>query len=347
MTTDTFHAFPKLPAEIRLIIWRASLPSADGIIAAFDWRWVGLIPEVNSVPITDGRELSKARRVRIPTPPALFVNRESRDAAQRWAAEEGLEWQHLWASKDGKCAVSSRKGALGPASESEEVQALARDFDASRDYVYLGWERKSDFREWTLQSLEDEMQLAQESDFELDAGGSRYPFPRDWAGGKSGSAAYDAIMQMKHLVVPAFTGYYSTNLMVDILKYRQVEKLYILWGKLPKPIYEQADPGQLPPGNYELDVQPCWRLERIEMTEEGDEDDEVEMYSYVSKAQGRDPELGDDADLYVEKGSLAEWMEELWEQLVEFAKEDVLGSDPAFAKFLEDFEVVPVRLIED
>ena len=71
------------------------------------------------------------------------------------------------------------------------------------------------------------------------------------------------------------------------------------------------------------------------------------MFSYVSKAQGRDPELGDDADLYVEKGSLVEWMEELWEQLVEFAKEDVLGSEPSFAEFLEDFEIVPVRLVED
>lgn len=345
METTTFHWFPDLPAEIRLQIWRETLPSTHGIVANYDWRWFAMgVYDGVDMPVANGRVLRDKRMVQIPVPITLSINGESRAVYEQWLAKEGLEWQHLWGVNS--TGISYERDGVDESTVEHPVKkVLARDWDVNRDYVYLGWERKYAFQEWTLEGLETHVSHLDDSHFDFDSQGLRAPFPSSWSTSVSPPPPYTAITQTKHLVVPAFTGYYSTNLMVDILKYRQVEKLYVLWGKLPEMSYASSTSRE---EYYELDVQPYWRLEPIEVSgEEEDADDEVEMYSYVSKAQGRDPRAGDEADLHIEKGSLSEWMEELWEQLEACAADEVSRSGPGLAKFLEKFEIIPVKLVED
>lgn len=349
MAATSFHQFSQLPTEIRVQIWRETFPATDGIIANYDWRWFVLGVDDSNLPISNDRDLRAARKVQVSAPAIFFVNRESRDIAEDWAAKEGLEWQDLWVPTGTK----RDEGDGGDGADPEKVglrpgkQVLARDFDSDRDYVYLGWERKHAFKEWTLETIDRQTQMMSDSAFDVDEEGCRNPFPRTWSGSNT-PPHHQAMSQMKHLVVPAFTGYYSTSLIFDIVKYRQVKKLYVLWGQLPQPVYALSESGDY----CEVDVQPCWRLGQIDMVDQEEEedevDDEVEMYSYVSKARGRDPKPGDDSELYIEKGSLLEWMEELVEQLREFAHEDdACDENPALKKYLEEFEIVPVRLVQD
>lgn len=167
---------------------------------------MGVYDGVN-MPISNGRELSDKRRVQSPVPVIFSINGESRAIYEQWLAKEGLEWQHLW-GLNGDVVSTDLDG--GDIVEHPVGKVLARNWDVNRDYVYLGWERKYAFQEWTLEGLETHIFHLDDSHFDFDSHGFRAPLPNSWGESMLPPPPYTAITQMKHLVVPAFTGYYST-----------------------------------------------------------------------------------------------------------------------------------------
>lgn len=344
----TFHRFPDLPAEIRLYIWRQTLSSTDGLISLFDWGSVTINSHDPSLKNAFDCSVKRRRKLHVETPAAFFVNQESRGIAEDWAAKEGLAWWEPWFLQEPSCA--GKKSVDAGDIESKTVvldrpirKALGRNYDQDRDYVYIGWQTKALFKENLQRDLRVRAKRGAQHGGDTAQESSGLAIAQSEP--STPTATELALSQIDYLVVPAFTGYYSTELMLDILRYRQLKKLYILWGKLPEPGYDRSVSPAGSKGLHELDVQPSWRLERIEMVEEGAEGDEVEMYSYIPKNPKREVRPGDAVDLYIEKGSLSEWMEELEEQLVDFARSDQDDCDASLLSLVESLEIVPVRLV--
>ncbi|CAI6101277.1 unnamed protein product [Clonostachys chloroleuca] len=97
MHAPVFTCFPKLPLELRDVIWNETMPSDDGpVMYPFGDHFINYT--------TQPAESAQPLMVQIPMPPALFVCREARRVAERWMASVN-GWLHFRRETQGHIAV--------------------------------------------------------------------------------------------------------------------------------------------------------------------------------------------------------------------------------------------------
>ncbi|EHK22563.1 uncharacterized protein TRIVIDRAFT_230606 [Trichoderma virens Gv29-8] len=135
----TFRCFSRLPPELRLEIWRQSLPDLDSITlynyrrecwgprdlrkSEVDHQLLDQMPgnTENAVDFDFRHEMLAATHVNLPL---AFVNREARSVALAWIQQRGVEMRF---DEDRKCHVFEQR------------------FDPRRDALYIGISQWEDF----------------------------------------------------------------------------------------------------------------------------------------------------------------------------------------------------------
>ncbi|KAJ5964796.1 uncharacterized protein N7479_004672 [Penicillium vulpinum] len=147
-SSETFHLFSRLPTELRLQIWRESLPNMDSpALVPYQsgcWRPVPVSESDEEsdfhqthVEVEFRHDLLEHIRVKIPL---TAVNHEARGAAFEWALKQGIEARY---HEDRQCLI------------------FLRPFDPMRDVIWFGQEVHEVFGKecWGLhQSLADPRQ---------------------------------------------------------------------------------------------------------------------------------------------------------------------------------------------
>ncbi|KPM39131.1 hypothetical protein AK830_g7414 [Neonectria ditissima] len=117
--------FGRFPAEIRRLIWDATLPVDDEpALRLFDWRWYLQFVNANRM-MSKVNNVDHRSYVQVAMPAAIFVCREARDAVDRWRIKRGL-------------TMRLRHETQG--------HILVREWDRSRDPVYVPLDAWDEFK---------------------------------------------------------------------------------------------------------------------------------------------------------------------------------------------------------
>ncbi|KAF4443725.1 hypothetical protein FALBO_17252 [Fusarium albosuccineum] len=126
---QTFDLFPKLPSEIRRLIWYHTLPEEPdkGTIYQFDLRWaLGFMTTQPGDPVVPELEALRAPPlVQVTMPTAFFVCREARAVAD------------LWLKRQKELSIRFREETQG--------HIIVREYDPERDAMYVGRDMWDEF----------------------------------------------------------------------------------------------------------------------------------------------------------------------------------------------------------
>lgn len=125
MACATFTPFPRLPAELRVMIWRESLPQKDEPALFFYKKgcWLATDDNDDSLSLVFHHYLLNHVPVRVPL---AFVNFEARSIALTWVRQQGIQ---IVFCKERKCHV------------------FERPFDPTRDVICVSLATWRDFCE--------------------------------------------------------------------------------------------------------------------------------------------------------------------------------------------------------
>ena len=171
------------------------------------------------------------------------------------------------------------------------------------------------------------------------------------------------LSRIHHLVLPAFTAYYSMDSIVQAMdRMPNLQRVYVAWGSVPQVIWQESEhvPDDLQDDEYEgvvgIDVQPLWTVEYLPPVPEDyiipdEEDDDGEADVTRSDRDVEVEMIVDDEESdtrWVETGSLWEWMSEIRDAISTFELGDSftnLFTDPAEGTVT--LEIVPVKVVVD
>ncbi|KAG9257575.1 uncharacterized protein F5Z01DRAFT_646390 [Emericellopsis atlantica] len=168
-----------------------------------------------------------------------------------------------------------------------------------------------------------------------------------------------SLSRIRHLLLPAFTAYYSIELIVRAIEdMPNLERVYVAWGVLPEIFWRETEQlpdhpwGQEYDSAVEIDVQPQWTLEYLPpvpgdyvVPDEEDEDEAMPAEGDVEVEMVVDDEMSDKR--WVEKGSLWDWMSEISDAI------NILELGDNFtSRFTDDegevtLDIVPVTVVVD